>query len=156
MLDNGNRKIFMERFGLQETDAVFFVKRFKNMHAQHNYKDAHEILKSHCYYDFRQEIEYLQKLDRDYYGGSYKVIDHSSRFYSSIHKCYLMTAQPYNFQDNYEKIKNTLDYYDLSFTIMKNLTWHTTAGDCTLYCIGSYENLSNVFGKVSSVAGLPF
>ena len=156
MLDNGNRKIFMKKFVLQETDACFFAKRFKNMHAQHNYRDAHEILKSNCYYDFRQEIGYLQKLDRDHYGGSYEVIDHSSKFFSSIHKCYIMTAQPYEFHDNYDLIKNTLDYYHLSFTIIKDLTWHTTVGDCTLYCIGDYDNLVNVFGRVDSIANIPF
>ena len=156
MLDNGNRKIFMDKYNLQETDACFFAKRFHNRHAQHNYKDANEILKDHCYYDFFEEIQYLRHVKSGYYGSPLQVIDHNTRFYSPKYGCYILTAQPYDFSDNYDKIKSTLDYYGLSFTIKKDLTWHTTAGDCTLYCIGEYSYLMNIFGKVDSVAGLPF
>ncbi len=148
MLDNGNRELFIKAFGLKETDALLFAKRFKNRHAQHNYKDAHEIGKRFCYYNLYDQIEWLNRKNREYYGGSYKVLDHSTRFYSSIHECYIMTAQPYEFQNNIEFIKHTLNYYDLSFTVIEGLTWHSVTGGCTLYCIGDYEKLLYVFGKV--------
>ena len=148
MLDNGNREIFKNTYNFQETDAVFFAERFKNRHAQHNYKDAHNILREQCYYNFYQEIQYLKRIDRNYYGDSYEVMDHFGKFYSSDHDCYIMTAQPYWFDKNTEKIQHTLEYYKLSYVVMKGLTWHSPHHDCTLYCIGSYENLLKIFGKV--------
>lgn len=141
MMNNGNREKFVKKYNLKETDAVIFTDRLRNRKAQHKKDYAESIGQWNCYYTIHDEIE-----------ESYKTIDHFSKFYSSDYDCYIITAQPYHFDENLEAIKQAWKFYGLSFVIIDELSWHSP-GSCKLYVIGSYENMIKIFGKVDFDGG---
>ena len=136
MMNNGNREIFKRKYNLKDTDACIFIERMKNRKAQHKKEHGKSIGQDHCYYTIHDELS-----------ETYKTIDHFSKFYSSKHDCYIITAQPYHFDENIEAIKGIWKSYGLSFVIIDELSWHYP-GSCKLYAIGSYDNIIKIFGKV--------
>ena len=129
MLNNGNKKIFMEKYGLKNTKACIFINRLKNRH------DQHKVFKGSFYYTLYDEIQ-----------DTTKVIDHMSSFYSKEHNCYITTAQPYWFYENLEEIRKIWANHRLEIKILKELSWHNP-GSCTLYAIGTKENIFKIFGE---------
>ena len=147
MLNNGNWEKFQKDFKLQESFSLRFTERLRNRNAQQSLEYARGIKCNYSFYELYEEFVFLSKFKDKTYGSHYECVDHTIWTYSKDFDCFIMTAQPYWFEDNIEKIKKTWVFFGLSFVILKDYTWHNKK-DCTLYCIGIKENLIKIFGKI--------